>query len=230
MKEFKLNIDSQIELDELIRYLKETEIEFEIVFNNDSVMPVFNQEAPYAIVKIDNEYKKLLEEIYLKVQEELSNKVEIENKGKKYNFKYLALLVYAVIITVTAAKYWAIVNRDDVLSDFKFVWNYNGTKLETIDKRTGRVISETHDVNFNANYEKTYIYSPNLKLRYVLNDLNDNGYLNEIFTYNDNKELTSIEYDFNNDGLFDQIEYYLKNGDTLIVVDKESNGNFEILK
>ena len=229
MESFNINIVSELELEYIVKRLNEEEIPYTIKLNNDSVLPVFNNEAPFGVITIIEEFRERVEIIYSQVQAEIGKKVKKENKGKKYNFKQIALIIYASIITVVAVKYWSIVNREDIADNFEYVWDYSNTTMEVLDKSSGTLREKHIDNNFNFNFEKEYIYSKDAKLRNLNIDKNDDGFIDQYITYDNDENITNVRYDFDSDGLINQIEYYLKGGDTLVIVDKNQTGELELL-
>lgn len=146
----------------------------------------------------------------------------------KQNRLFYGLIIYSIIITVVAIKYWHLNQISRSVKNFDIRWNSTNDRMIMEDKKTGRLVMLSEDINFDYNFELTEIYFNGVGPITSYKDENDNGYFEKILQFDFNGELVGESLDFDDNGSIDYYSIITETNDTLEFVDKNKNGRMEM--
>jgi len=146
---------------------------------------------------------------------------------KKKRLMY-GLVIYSIIATIALIKYWHLNKINNENKNFEISWNSTNDRMLMKDKKTGKLITLSEDINFDYNFELTEIFFNGIGPITSYIDKNDNGYFEKILHYDFNGELVGESRDFEDNGSIDYYYVILESNDTLEFVDKNKNGRMEI--
>ena len=145
----------------------------------------------------------------------------------KQNRLFYGLIIYSIITTVVAIKFWHLYQRNNSEKNFDVSWNITNDRMIMKDKKTGRLVTLSEDVNFDNNFELTEIYFDGVGPIASFKDENDNGYFEKLIYFDFNGELVGESLDFDDNGSIDYYSIITETNDTLEFVDKNKNGRME---
>jgi hypothetical protein len=105
-------------------------------------------------------------------------------------------------------------------------WNVGNTILTLHEKKGGSVYLRYYDENYDYNYEAVEVYRGD-KIAHISFDEDENGKVEKTIYYNELGQIVSTYKDLNLDGSFDYGETILECGDTVIIIDRDFDGQYE---
>lgn len=232
MEKVTYKIESEIELYRITSLLEELQIPYIQNLKSDSSFPVLNKVGEFGEISIPKEYEARAHHLFIKTEKQ---SIVVENKNNRATpnatkFWHIGLIIYSIIVTIIAIKYWHIDYRNKSDKNFIYKWNIENSELSLINKKTGKTIQLFKDLNYDLNYERSITYSSEGIKTSISIDNNEDGFFEHIYSLSKNGELTGESFDLNNDGNIEKMTIILLNGDTLKLVDKNEDGFFELKK
>lgn len=227
MKDILLHTSDYLNHSVLIYELEQEKILFTETINEYSLYPSIRQNQNYGTIFISFKYQDELNVILLRLNKNSNDETSKDVRKNKINYFKALLIIYSILVSVFCFKYWLTSRHVDINFDYR--WNAQATILEAKKKSTGQLVFKYFDENLDGNFEKVYGYHfessfPILKMF----DSNEDGTYEKIIEYDLEAEYIAKSIDLNSDGFFEYLEFVLENGDTIKILDVNSNGKLEL--
>jgi hypothetical protein len=152
------------------------------------------------------------------------------NKSKNKLVLKLFLVVFilgTVIASGLAYKYLKMAESAYYSKNFDYEWSFDNSTLYTRDTLNGQIVSTCWDKNYNHNFEKCegIDYLGNITLSI---DADEDGYYEQTHHFNKERKLTGEYHDRDHDGFLEYYATYLESKDTLLFLDANMNGIWEM--
>jgi len=220
-----IQIENELEWIQVQGILEENDIPFMSSQIKNTAFPDLHTDRKYSQIVIPDEYSR---QYFKLVDNEYPNQI-IASDNKTGNTKlwlYL-LIVYGLVMSLLLLKYYQISQRESSSKNFVYERSTDNTYFSVKNKQSNELVAIFTDSNFDNNEEKIESYSAGQ--RYILQlDADENGTFEEFNFFSPQGELSGKSIDSNQDGRLNIISIVLENKDTLLLVDENSNGFFEI--
>jgi hypothetical protein len=232
MRKYIIKIYSEVILVSLKKDLIENDFIFQERVISDSSFPSLNDLNGISEVTISIKEDSGLISILSK--QEYKGKIELRvldiKPSKKVDKLKVGLIIYAILITILFLRFWYLDYLNSSDKNFEYKWNTNLTRQDVTNKKTQKIESSYFDENYDFNYELQYSYFNGKGPVMVRRDKDENGYAEVVEFYNLEGNLYAYYQDLNNDAWFDYSYLIIEGGDTLLLVDSDMNGFYEIKK
>ncbi|KOY86486.1 hypothetical protein AD998_10315 [bacterium 336/3] len=169
-------------------------------------------------------------ELSSEITENNCTNTEIDKAPKaKKNRTQTFLVIYAIVMTLVALRYWYANKNYQEDKNYTYHWNIDATALKTVLKKSSDVTTISYDRNYDLNFEKSVGYVKGYKSSETF-DSNENGIIERMNLFNNKGDLVGYSINVDEDFSFEQSCIILENKDTLYLLDKDRNCMFEELK
>lgn len=222
-----IQIENEIEWLQVQRILERNDIPFMSNQVQNTAFPDLNTHKKYHQIVIPDECS---EQYFNLIEGGYPNKI-LHNDKRVDNSKiwpYL-MIIYGLVMTLLFFKYFQIVQRSSSQKNFVSEWTFDNKKLKSINKKSGITEYIYIDGNFDNNFEKIEEYIGSRKISTSF-DKDENGRIEETLYFSIQGEFAGRSSDTNQDKFTDTLTMVLENQEKLILVDKNSNGFFEMVE
>ena len=235
MKMVTYKIEKELDYLRIKQLFDEMNIHYSVKFYADSSFPSLDNLNGFADITISKDNESLLtnllanENIESSLVEETQSHNSYKNKSPNSKIKIYnkLLILYSLIVSILLFRFWYITKQSSDDKNFYYEWNFDGTRLELINKSNKNTVYLYFDDNYDFNYEYMRVFNNEGKIVIDGYDLNENGFFEENYYYNNNNNIIHTQYDLNNDRIMDKIIVIFGQNDTLKFVLKDINGYFE---
>ena len=241
MRYISFEIHNKLDFFAITNALSNQNIEYTARNLQDSAFPKMIQLDPFGVIEVKEDdvetVKLIIEQLKLSQPSTttFSKELPIENKpflksssnsSKLKTILFLAI-AYGVFVSFYAFKLHKSQKLQNTDKNFIYEWNKGGEILTTKLKYSTKIVTISHDYNYDDNWEAMTTYSIDKKHKGMYSDKDENGFFENVVYYSNNK-YTGKQSDRNNDANFDYSEFILENGDTLVLVDNDFDGFYHI--
>ncbi len=208
--------------------LIDKEYKFYENINSDTSFPTLQSSVIYGELIIEG----ILDDDILY---EFSEKVKVikhaNEKSKsttKKRIKQYLLFGYLILVTFFFIKYWYINYRNSEAKNYIYEWNFSGNRMYLKSKKTGEIISQYIDKNYNMNFEQVINYSVDGNIIMEYFDNNEDGYYEYSLNSTTESNFLSDFSDRNIDGYFDLLRFITENQDTIFIEFNYNKGYYRL--
>lgn len=233
MEQTVFKIESSLDFYRITEALTEQNIPFAERKFEDSTFPSFGQGKVFAEIIVDPQYAEIAAKIV--AGEPFAEKdipisaVQSPPPRKKRSTAIIILVLYALVSTVFAVKFWHDSTRAGESKNFKGSWNYTGTTYTEEYIPTGKTLSVYVDANFDRNYEFARYYDKSGALLSETEDRNEDGILDKMTSFDLEGKVCGLSHDTDLDGNFDIVLNVLENSDTIYFYDFDNDSRYDSL-
>jgi len=233
METVAYQIESELDFHRITSALEDANIPYTFKKYSDSTFPALGINKVFGEISVssvhDHDLKTWIRELTNTEPKLLYSKTAAKSRKGKSNWT-IALIAYAVVISVLCFKYWFFSYRNAQDKNNRFEWSADGQDLMMINKETGKITHRYTDANYDLNFEESRMFSKDGVNIAEFKDQNEDGVYEIGFLYNLNREPIGAQFDRDNDGIFEELLFILENGDTVKLLDSNRNGFLEIQK
>ncbi len=233
MEQTVFKIESSLDFYRITEALTEQNIPFAERKFEDSTFPSFGQGKVFAEIIVDSQYAEIAAKIV--AGEPFTEKdipispVQSPPPRKKRSTVIIILVLYALVSTVFAVKFWHDSTHTGEGKNVKGSWNYTGTTYTQEYIPTGKTLSVSVDANYDGNYEFFRYYDKEGVLLSEMEDKNEDGFLDKMTGFDLEGKVCSFSHDTDLDGYLDIVLNILENNDTIYFYDFDNDSRYDSL-
>lgn len=222
-----IQIENEIEWIEVQRILERNDIPFMSNQVQNTAFPDLNTHKKYHQIVIPDQCS---EQYFNLIESGYPNKIiTLDEKTGSSKLLLYFIIAYGVVMSLLFLKYYQVSQRGVSSKNFVYEWSTDSTQSFTKSKQSNELLAVFTDRNFDDNYEKIESYSTG-QIYITQLDIDENGTFEEFNFFSTQGEFSGKSTDTNQDGRLNTILIVLENRDTLLLIDENSNGFFEIAK
>ncbi len=222
MHERAIHVSNEVELAEVISILEAHSIDYRIHDESSTAFPSIKGDRSIMISEVD--YPLFAKNININFRTSKIARTQMRKNGM--DLRVLALIVYSIIMTFMFLKYYDYYRKMNYDKNTYYELD-SSNNLILKDKSTNLLLQKFIDRNFDENFEKVIGYAKSKKIIESI-DENENGHYENHVYFGLDGEIIGTAIDVDEDGLLDESTNVLEDGRTIIFVDKNKNGKYEM--